>query len=81
MSRNVSASPWKVARSVDGTIPLAAFSMKSVASPIATPGFRLKKSVTLVNWFMWLTDCGPSVVFHVTSSLSGTRLFPSSDLM
>ena len=55
--------------------------MKSVASPIATPGFRLKKSVTLVNWFMWLTDCGPSVVFHVTSSLSGTRLFPSSDLM
>ena len=25
--------------------------MKSVASPMATPGLRLKKSVTLVNWF------------------------------
>ena len=41
--------------------------MWSVASPMATPGFRLKKSVTLVNWLMWFTACGPSVVFQSTS--------------
>ena len=55
--------------------------MWSVASPIATPGLRLKNKVTLVNWLMWFTACGPSEVFQVTSAFSGTRFFPSSDRM
>ena len=55
--------------------------MWSVASPIATPGFKLKKSVTLVNWLMWFTAWGPSVVFQSTSAFSGTRFLPSSDRM
>ena len=38
----VRASPWRLPRIVGGTISLAAFSMNSVASPIGTPGFRLK---------------------------------------
>ena len=42
--------------------------MKSVASPMATPGFRLKYKVTLVNWLRWFTACGPSVVFQLTSA-------------
>ena len=81
VSWKVSASPCRPARSVGGTIGAAAARMKSVASPIATPGFKLKKMVTLVNWFMWFTACGPSDVFQVTSSRSGTRFLPSSDLM
>ena len=36
---------------------------RSVASPMATPGLRLKKMVTLVNWLRWLTACGPRVGF------------------
>src|SRR5262245_66551009 len=77
----VSASPCRLARTVGGTTSAAVLVMKSVASPIATPGFRLKKIVTLVNWFRWFTDCGPRVDFHVTSVLSGTKFWPSSDLI
>ena len=81
VSRKVSASPCRLARTVGGTTSRAARSTKFVASPTATPGFRLKKSVTLVNWLRWFTACGPSVVRHFTKALSGTRFFPSSDLM
>ena len=48
---NVSASPCRLARTVGGTTSAAVLVIKSVASPIGTPGLRLKKSVTLVNWF------------------------------
>src|SRR3989441_6535694 len=78
---NVWASPCKLARTVGGTVSAAALLMKFVASPRATPGLRLKKSVTLVNWFRWFTACGPSVDFQVTNSRSGTSRCPSSDLM
>ncbi len=81
MFRKVRASPWSSARSVGGTMAAAVFVMWSVASPIATPGLRLKKNVTLVNWLMWFTACGPRDVFQVTSAFSGTRFFPSSDRM
>ncbi len=54
----------------------AALLMKSVASPIATPGFRLKKNVTLVNWLRWLTDCGPSVVFHGDQLAQRNQVLP-----
>ena len=64
-----------------GTTSAAVLVIKSVASPIGTPGLRLKKSVTLVNWLRWFTACGPSDVFQVTRAFSGTRCFPSSDLM
>src|SRR2546426_8464097 len=53
---NVWASPCKLARTVGGTVSAAALLMKFLASPRATPGLRLKKSVTLVNWFRWFTD-------------------------
>ena len=45
--------------------------MKLVASPVAVPGIRLKANVTLVNWFRWFTDCGPSDVSDSTTALSG----------
>src|SRR5215471_9719263 len=81
VSWNVRASPCKLARTVGGTISDAVLVMKFVASPMGTPGFKLKKKVTLVNWFRWFTDCGPSVVLVVTKAFNGTRFFPSSDLM
>jgi hypothetical protein len=34
--------------------------MNWVASPVATPGFKLKYRVTAGNWFMWLTDNLPT---------------------
>ncbi len=49
VSRKVSASPCKLARNVGGTTSAAALVIKSVASPMATPGFRLKEIVMLVN--------------------------------
>ena len=45
----VKASPCRPARMVGGTTSFAALSIKSVASPTATPGLRLKKNVTLGN--------------------------------
>ena len=39
----------RLARTVVGTISAWALLMKSVASPMGTSGFRLKKMVTLVN--------------------------------
>ncbi len=45
VSRNVSASPCRLARIVGGTISASALLIKLVASPMATSGFKLKKIV------------------------------------
>ena len=77
-SRNVRASPWNSARSWDGTVSRTASSTNATARPIGTPGMRLKLIVTLVNWFKWFTDCGPTVGSQVARAESGTSAWPSS---
>src|SRR5262249_20480215 len=77
----VSASPCRLERTVGGTTSAAVLVMKLVASRTATTGLRLTQVVTLVNWLRWFTAWGPSDSFQVTRALSGTRFFPSSDLM
>src|SRR6266403_1840903 len=62
VSRKTKACPWKLPRTSPGSICFAVRSTKSVACPIVYPGLRLKKSETLVNWLMWLTTCGPTVI-------------------
>ena len=49
MSSMRDAEQRMLARKVDGTISAEALAIKSVASPMATPGFRLKEIVILVN--------------------------------
>src|SRR6185437_12600100 len=59
---NAWALPWKVPFT-DGGMPIsvAAFVMASTASPSATPGCRLKLSVTAGNWPWCATESGPTL--------------------
>src|SRR5205807_6820621 len=41
----------------------------------------LKNKVTLVNWLMWLTACGPISTWEVVTAFKGTMRCPSSLLM
>src|SRR3712207_7940799 len=54
-------------RTLTGTTSLATPSMWLMACSIVVPGARLKNRLTLVNWFVWFTDCGPSTGRHVRS--------------
>ena len=57
---------------MEGSVALASLSTSAVAWPSATPGFRLKESVTEGSWPEWLTVSGPMPGVILTSESSGT---------
>ncbi len=75
------ALPWKVPIT-DGGIPIsrAAWFTASTASPSATPGCRLKLSVTAGNCPWWAIDSGPIWLESTCTSVeSGTAAPVSGD--
>ena len=69
---NACAVPWNDVVTLEGSVPLAVFSIASTASPSEVPGFRLNESVTEGSWPEWLTTVGPMVVENFAMLLSGT---------
>ena len=63
--------PCGVAVTVAGSVWRAISCTRASASPSATPGCRLKDSVTDGSWLMWLIDAGPTVWRVVTTDDSG----------
>ena len=55
------AVPWKFVLIVAGSVLRARVVISLTASPIDTPGLRLKEMVTDGSWPEWLTDRGPMV--------------------
>ena len=78
---NACALPWNVPMTEPG-MPMsrAACVMASTAWPSATPGRRLKPSVTDGNWPWCVTESGPTLLESIsTSADSGTAAPVSGD--
>ena len=68
------AEPWKLARMLGGRpMSRAARSIAATAWPSATPGARLKDSVTAGNWPWWLTASAALVAVTRVNVPSGTE--------
>ena len=82
-SWNACALPWNVPAIEAGTPSCASACWIAVTAwPSATPGARLKLSVTAGNCPWWLIDRNVvGAVVHFTSVLSGTCWPVSGDLM
>src|SRR3977135_263261 len=72
---NTCAAPWKFPINVVGAcISLVAAFTRSIASPSATPGARLKETVAEGNCPRWLMLKGPTPRERVATELRGTSV-------